>query len=185
MKGKRKLNNNRGFTLAETMMAVLIMVMVAGIVAAGMPAAMNAYQKAVLSANAQSLLSTAVNMLQDEIGTAWKIQEPESGGILYYSADPGARTLLYLDDGVLMLQEYSNGDSFFWDDRSQSNGSVGTARPLIPDKARTDDLTVTCGGLSYSAGIVTVTSLEVKSGSSSLAKVQSLKIPVFAAKTTV
>ena len=53
-----KLNNEDGFTLAETLMTVLIMLLVSSVIAAGIPAAAKAYRKAVDAANAQVLLST-------------------------------------------------------------------------------------------------------------------------------
>ena len=40
----KKLNNCEGFTLAETLMTVLILVMVAGVVAGGIPAAVRVRQ---------------------------------------------------------------------------------------------------------------------------------------------
>ena len=69
-KGK-KIRDAHGFTLAETLLAVLILLMVSGIVAAGIPVAKKAYEKVVLAADAQLLLSTTVAELRDEIGTAW------------------------------------------------------------------------------------------------------------------
>ena len=43
----RKLRSNDAFTLAETLLAILILLMVSAIVAAGIPVAKNAYEKVV------------------------------------------------------------------------------------------------------------------------------------------
>lgn len=91
-------------------MAVLILLMVSMIVATGMPAAREAYQKVVLTANAQTLLSTAVNALRDEIGTGWDVRVESDGSLSYMSADTGARSRLFIDnDGefgdMIMLEE--------------------------------------------------------------------------------
>ena len=59
MKRKRKLRSNKGFTLAETLLAVLILLLVSTIVATGIPAARNAYEKVVEASNAQAVLATA------------------------------------------------------------------------------------------------------------------------------
>ena len=59
-KAKSKLKDSRGFSLAETLLAVLILLLVSVVVATGMPAVTNAYNKVVLGANAKTMLSTAV-----------------------------------------------------------------------------------------------------------------------------
>ncbi len=59
-----------GFTLAELLITILILAMVTGVVAAGIPSASRAYVNAVDTANAQTLLSTTMTNLRDELGTA-------------------------------------------------------------------------------------------------------------------
>ena len=58
MKRLNKLKRKSGFTLAETLLAVLILLPVSGIVETGIHVARNIYQKVVIGANAQALLST-------------------------------------------------------------------------------------------------------------------------------
>ena len=58
---KRRLRSKKGFTLAEVFIALLIMLMVSAVVAAGIPAASKAYDKTVTAANAQTLLSTTLS----------------------------------------------------------------------------------------------------------------------------
>lgn len=67
---RKKLNTRSGFTLAETLLAILIMLMVSSIVAAGIPVARNAYENVVLASNAEVLLSTTISTLRNELGTA-------------------------------------------------------------------------------------------------------------------
>ena len=56
----KRLNSRTGFTLAEVLITVLILLMITAVVAGGMPVAANAYYKVVDAANAQVLLSTAM-----------------------------------------------------------------------------------------------------------------------------
>lgn len=111
-------------------MAVLILLMVSTIVATGMPAAREAYQKVVLTANAQTLLSTAVNALRDEIGTAWDVREETISDVkylTYMSADTGARSRLFVEDGEIMLEENSALAEL------GIEGQSATKRPLVKD----------------------------------------------------
>lgn len=138
MKPRQKKRDAKGFTLAETLMAVLILLMVSGIVAAGIPVAKNAYQKVILSANAQTMLSTAVNALRDEIGTAWDVRVDDVVGktaagtfITYNSANTGARSKLFKDDandGIIMLNENAALAALGVADQA-------AARPLVQDSA--------------------------------------------------
>ena len=106
MRAKKRIRSRKGFTLAETLLAVLILLLVSSIVAAGMPAAKQAYEKVVLASNAELMLSTAVATLRDELGTAWDVQ-PATGGVTYFSADTTNRSKLYVKNDAIKLMEYS------------------------------------------------------------------------------
>ena len=108
MKKKMKLHGQSGFTLAETLLAVLILLMVSTIVASGVPAARNAYEKVVLGSNAQVLLSNAVHALRYELGTAAEVTVDVDGTtITYISANTGAQSQISLnDENGIMLREY-------------------------------------------------------------------------------
>ena len=106
----QKLKKSAGFTLAETLITVLILLMVSAVVAGGVPAAANAYRKAVDAANAQVLLSTTVNALRSELSTAWGVSDDADGKTLtYYSVRTGAKTKLFNgtgDQNTIMVQDY-------------------------------------------------------------------------------
>lgn len=172
MKRLRKLKNNAGFSLAEMLMAVLILLMVSVIVATGLPAARNAYEKTVIGANAQAMLSTAVSALRDELGTAWDVKIDDNATkttgtyITYFKADTGTRAMLsnkgVVDDEgnavypSLVLQDNIAVENAFIHDALHKDGS---ARALVPD-AKTD-LYVTYDSVSYSNGIVSIDNLKV------------------------
>ena len=104
---KIKGNTVSGFSLSETLMAVLILLLVASVIAAGIPAATSAYRNAVDGANAQTILSTTVNALRSELSTAWDINVDAVNNVIEYNCSrTGARTKLYNDSGTIKVQDY-------------------------------------------------------------------------------
>lgn len=166
---KGKLHNNMAFTLAETLLAVLILLMASAIVAGGIPVARNAYEKVVLASNAEVLLSTTISTLRNELGTAMNVDVPDgtlngnlkSGEeIIYYNSSRGSSSRVFLkSDGTdIQLQRYYSTDGL-------SKGSE--PENLIPSKTATNDLYVTYGAVSYnqSTGIITFSDLDVMQNS--------------------
>ncbi len=175
MNRRRRKNkqSNRGFTLAETLLAVLILLLVSGIVAAGIPAVKNAYEKVVLASNAEVLLSTTITTLRNELGMARGIETPDDNSVTYYHSDRGSESKIYKaaeEPGVIMFQRYQNNDY--------------QPVQLISDKTATADLYVTYDSVEYSSGIVKFSGLSVnrRSGSTGLAVRETLLIRSFADK---
>lgn len=183
-----KKRSSAGFTLAETLMAILILMMVSVIVANGVPAARNAYDKVVVGANAKVLLSTTISALRDELSTARNITVgSDNKSVTYFSADDGATAKIYLDGNIIMLQEYI--------DDNPIPSTSGTAallrnvepRALVAKKAATADMFVRFSEVSLSKSqtggtdfdTITFTGLEVCRASDSdkaLASVDTLTI---------
>lgn len=191
MRATRKLKSRAGFTLAETLLAVTILLLVSVIVATGMPAAKEAYYNVVLASNAEVLLSTAASTLRDELGTAWKVEKlANNSGVSYFSADTGYRTKLYKGaDGKIMLAEYSETTKTEEFLNINNNPSSIQERELVfqPDDGKA--LTVTCTSITLDKTnrMVTISGLCVKNGNTVLAEwkdntgVVPLLIPVFSA----
>jgi len=168
----RKLRARGGFTLAETLLAVLIMLLVSVIVATGMPAVTNAYNKVVLGANAKVMLSTAITALHDEIGTAWDVENPpvsktdntpDTTRLLYFNASTGAKSELSLDSAdhnAIQIQDYMSPDSELIHDTGYK---AGEAYHLVADKSKSLGMYVTYTSIAYNkdTGIVSVTGLKV------------------------
>ena len=93
---KEKLHRTYGFTLAETLLAVLILLMVSSIVAAGIPSARNAYEKVVLTSNADVLLSSTMSTLRNELGAATDIKV-SGNEITYYNSNRGSTSRIRLE----------------------------------------------------------------------------------------
>lgn len=187
---RRKLKNQKGFSLAETLLAVLILLLVSLIVANGLPAARSAYTNAVLGANARSLLSTTVSALRDELGTTWGDVEVDDDNteVTYYSADTGNRSKLKNgDNGTIVITEYVSTDGL------NTGEGVGEPRDLISVETLAKDLSVSYENVYYTVnkyiptvydegyGVIEFTNIQVTPKNNSnhvIAKMDSLKIRV-------
>lgn len=70
--------NNKGFTLSETLASLLILALVIVIIGGGVIVVKDAYQRITLKANAQVLMSTAISKVQDELKFAESIDDTAS-----------------------------------------------------------------------------------------------------------
>lgn len=130
LKNKEKHQRRcRGFTLAETLMTVLILLMVSSVVAAGVPAAARAMNKVVDASHAQLLLSTTMTALRDELSTA-------RAETISISNDT---SISYTDTYGIKAVISSETDNIYIE---KPEGS-GTKRPLISDEASNKNLYVT------------------------------------------
>ncbi len=165
---RKKLKSRAGFTLAETLLAVAILMLVSVIVATGIPVARNAYEKVVLSSNAETMLTTAISSLRNELGTAWKV-ESVTGGVSYFSAATGTRSKLYLSDGTIKLLEYAEATAQDALLGTTQNKQSATARDLVfqSDRDTLGKLTLTATGITLNPSTrqVTVSGLAVNGAS--------------------
>ena len=184
LRKQRKLHNKRGFTLAETLLAVLILLLVATVVATGIPAAKNAYEKVVLASNAEVLLSTTISSLRNELGTARDITMP--GGTLdgntntitgrnirYYNTSRGTYSEIFVANANTEIMIKKSG--------ADGIGTPSVQEKLIPSKIATEKLYVSFESVSYNKnGIVTFNNLCVKreSGSNIITKRDEFSIRV-------
>ena len=166
MSAAKDLRNNRrsencrrgrsGFTIAETLVAVLILLMVSSVVAAGIPAAKSAFEKVVVGANAEILLSTSVASLRDQLAAADRVTVEEDGKTLnYYSNDAGIHARIYPDAeaGAIMIQEYIGYDG--------GTGGGEAVRKLVTGAGATESLIIRYESASCEGQMVTIRGLAV------------------------
>ena len=179
---RRKLKNRAGFTMAEMLLAVLILLLVSGLMATGIPAAKNAYEKVVLASNAEVLLSTTINELRNELGTARDVQVSGTT-ITYVNSYTSSKSKICLYTGGTATSDTPNGTIML--QRFVSDGGLGTDSNLnrLTSKAASTGLYATYGSVTYTNGIVSFTELEIKRKSSedALASLGSLSIRVISA----
>lgn len=179
MKQKNQKRNRGGFTLAETLIAVLILTMVAGIVAGGIPAARNALDKAVDASHSQLLLSTTMTSLRNELAMASSItcaSEPADDDESV-AEDPAARKIIsYVDSSGAVCTLQSEDDGIYVEKEASPDISSGVYHPgithrlLVSEQAATKNLYAAFTSASYNNGIVKIEGLKVckKQGDSEL-----------------
>lgn len=134
----KKTRRKNGFTLAEVLLAMLILLLVSGIVVGGIPAAINAYKKIVLSANAHALISTTMVELRDKLALSKEIDL--SGGTLVFVSNDGRKYSLSLKDK----------DGLYLSDITADGSDA--SRLLVSDPATTKELYAKFKTVSYAAG---------------------------------
>ena len=174
MKALNRLKNSSGFTITELLAAMLILLMVAGVVAAGVPVASNAFVKAVDGANAQALLSTTVSALRDELTDAQRVSVSDNQ-LTYYHAEDGVKSTIGVKlpagttEGTtetnatnrIIVQLYSAYGTY-------SNGVKVPEYQLVSDAAATKNLNVVFDSVTYADGVVTFKDLAVYNTTRSL-----------------
>ncbi len=166
-----KIKNSGGFSLAELLVATLIMLMVASVVAGGIPVARDAYNKVTVSANAQVMLSTAITALRNELGTASDVSVNDKV-ISYTSAKTGGTSKIYLnDDGEITIEEYVGYDNA---DSITPSIAAGTTRQLVDDVD--EDLYITYDDIGFDSGIITFFNLKVKSADDASSSISDVKL---------
>lgn len=153
--GKLK-NNKSGFSIAEALIAVLILLMVSSVVAAGMPVAAKAYTQVVDSANAQLLLSTTVTALRDELGEANDITVDTANKTVSYTSSTGGDSVIgFTDNGVTI----TSGNIYSLDTSGGSETKVYN-RNLVSEKAAAS-LVFKINSITYNSNIVKISGIVV------------------------
>ena len=185
---KKLKKNRKGFSLAETLIAILILLMVSAIIGGAIPAASNAFTKTVDVANAQVVLSTAMTALRDELGMA--SIKSVNGTTIVYKGKYGWSKLEFGTFGTVKGIQVTYGGAEVYDstnnvykiDFSDCENDPTKQYLLVSDRAITSNLKLECVGatevapIEYSGGVLTFTGLQVSKGDTSLAKRDSFKI---------
>jgi prepilin-type N-terminal cleavage/methylation domain-containing protein len=146
---RKRIKSDRGFTMAELMLTMLILVMVAGVLTAGVSVASKAYRKVVESANAQLLYSTTLTALRTELGSAKaEITCSSDKTVTYFSTETGYTAIVCGSEGVVFkpyLQ--NNGNGTFSEPKDDAEKAL-YSRPLV-STAAADGLVVQYDSITY------------------------------------
>lgn len=159
---KRKVKETLGFSLAETFLTVLILLMVSTIVASGIPIAADVYKRAVETANAQLLLSTTLTTLRDELGTAGILSAEET--VIEYMVDGGMLRIIADEEGIK---------------KQTGEGDRAHSVLLVSNAAANKNLHAAYESVSYSGGVLTFSNIQaLNERGAALASVGEYKIKI-------
>lgn len=161
----------RGFTLVETLVALLIVVMLSAVIAMGAPSAIRAYQSTVAKSNAQTVLATMTTALRDELGSATAVMLGNESSVSSYMCGEGyVAKLVGTKDEIDKINE-KEGQHHRGPVKEVDDGRLGTqpSWSLVPDAqvvSTQNDLYVTFDSIEFdeSTKSFTVNNLGVYQG---------------------
>ena len=176
---KRKVRERRGFTLAETLMTVLILLMVSVVMATGIPTAANALRRVVDCANAELLLSTTMTRLRSELGTARSVEAP-SGTTIDFVRSDGSQTSISLEPYSPTPGAGPAPGVYLWEYKGVQviEGEDGYRHLLVSEAASNKNLYATYDSVEYADGVITFRKLEVKKGTATLTSIDEFQVRV-------
>ena len=160
---RKKLKSRRGFSLAELLLVVLILMLVGTIATVGISSAKSAYEKVVDGANAQLLLSTTVSSLRRELALASEVKTSGTAVQSYTNGETGYSYTLKC--GALgsaypgIYRELQNSEM-----TAYSGTGEKPCELLVTEKAATKNMVVSFSSISYdkTRSVFTVSGLKVE-----------------------
>ncbi len=163
-----KIINSKGFTLSETLITILILLMVFSIVAAGIPSALRALNGITDSSDAQLLLSNTMTRLRDELGKASELSN--DGDALIYKDSEGISCRIDCAESSV-----SSSPGIYLHRYDASNNEKNKYL-LVSDKKLY--MTYSIDNDYDQGGVLTISDLSVKKGTDTLLTVDEFKIRV-------
>ncbi len=173
-----------GFTLAELMLTVMILLLVALVSATGISTAVQVYRRAVDKANAPVLLSTAVSELRNKLSTAVEIESCSGTEVTFRSSTTKKTTLSQDDDGINIIDYQTELTGSGTDLGAASSSVRSLIPPLFANQSRQKDIKVSWTNIALVTDSnnvvtgVTVTGLKVTAGEDEETKAE-LEDPLF------
>jgi prepilin-type N-terminal cleavage/methylation domain-containing protein len=173
-----KIRENKGFTLIETLLTVILVLLMSGAVAAGMSVMSRTIHKIQNKANAEVLLSTTLTLISDDLKNTENVvltgDESEDGGKtvqFLQISENGADVWIGIENGGstagsetgntgIQKSYYSETVNLETGDHQYNETGISTA--YVTDQAKTGTLYTTIGSITYKNHVLTIQDLEVK-----------------------
>ncbi len=169
---KQKLKENKGSTLPELLMTMLIIALIGSAMCGGLVVVQRCYRQFTEQAHAASLLSTTATLLTDNLEYADALTAEENS-ISFVNANTKARARLSWTAAEGIILSYESGGST--DDRD--NAVTGRKTALVSEAGLTDTLYTSFDSISFQMegdgrALITVKGLSVYRKSSSTATLE-------------
>lgn len=153
---QNRIKSKKGATLSEMMLALLILVLVSVVVAQGIPAVRNAYNKVTSRANAEVLASTTLSVIQSELSVASNVETASDDRVLAFENPSTGRwesigNLTEETDGIYLIC-YNGIDT--------TSVNTDISYPIVSKKAQVG-LYTTIDKITYKNGVFTLYNLKV------------------------
>ncbi len=160
---KQKLKENKGSTLTELLMTMLIISLIGSALCGGLVVVQRCYRQITERAHAATLLSTSATLLTDNLEYATSLNTRENS-IAFVNANTKARARLSWTEkeGIILCYE-SGGDA---DESTGEQTATGKKTALVSEAGLTDGLYTSFDSISYETeadgrALITVTGLAV------------------------
>ena len=174
-----KIRNNKGFTLTETLMTVILVLLMTGAVAAGISIMNRTIRRIQNKANAEVLLSTTLTLISSDLKNTVAVvpdgeKKAEDGGEtvkLLQIRENGTDAWIGIENdssaagsdaenGGIRKKYYTQTVNSETGDREYQDTNISIG--YVTKQAKTDTLYTTIGSITYSNHVLTIHDLEVK-----------------------
>jgi len=154
---KRNITGKAGFTLAETLLATLLLLIASALLVTGIPVAFRAYKTVTLTAEANVLISTTMTELKDKLAFCEDLAIADKK-ISFTSNNGRQYTLSYDADkaGLYLLDTTDNDYNPGKDDNYTHDSQM-----LVSDEAAVRELCVDYSEVSIDGNVLTFKDLNV------------------------
>lgn len=174
-----KIRNNKGFTLTETLLTVILVLLMTGAVAAGISIMNRTIRRIQNKANAEVLLSTTLTRISSDLKNTVAVvpdgeKKAEDGGEtvkLLQIRENGTDAWIGIENdssaagsdaenGGIRKKYYTQTVNSETGDREYQDTNISIG--YVTKQAKTDTLYTTIGSITYSNHVLTIHDLEVK-----------------------
>lgn len=154
---KRNELRKAGFTLAETLLAMMLLLISSALLVAGLPAAFNAYKKVTLTAEANVLISTTMTELRDKLAFAEDVTI--AGKNITFTSNNGRKYTLGFNDDQAGLYLLDSSDNDY--NPGEAGTYVKDSQLLVSDEAAVRELCVDYDSVGLDGNVLSFKDLNV------------------------
>lgn len=151
---QRKLNS-RGLSLAETLITIIILSIILSAVTGGSVVALRVYRQVRRKADAQTLLSTTINAIAENLYYSRDVSVDNNGNVISFYSETLGFTTSY-SNGIMAGKDNKTLDTIVY--TVNADDETMTTYPIVSNKTQTLNQNVKLvGNMQYNSGCYTFT----------------------------